>query len=102
PRPGRKIKTFPGTRVEPDGTTVPTQDDRAVVPIPEPNPAFHLATVFRPVDGTLPMLRVGHTYRLRLPWVDLAGDGVPIADTAPVSGKLTYRRFEPAAPPTLL
>jgi hypothetical protein len=101
PRPGRRIKSFPGTRVE-DGRTVPTQEERAVAPIPEPQSDLHLTTTFQPEPGTLPKLRFGRRYRLRLPWVDLSGEAAATDDTAPASGGIDYRRFEPLAPPALL
>ena len=103
PRPGRKIKAVSGTRTEPDGRVVPTQTEEVVAPIPEPEAKLHLATVFETPPGTLPRLRIGRTYRFRIPWVDLAGESVkPIPSTAPVSADVTYRRFEPLAPPVLL
>jgi hypothetical protein len=102
PRPGRKIRSVTGTRVEADGRVVPTQDEETVAPIPEPSPELHLATIFRPTDGSLPKLRIGSKYRFRLPWVDLAGEGVAIRVSAPVSSEVVYRRFEPMAPPALL
>jgi hypothetical protein len=103
PRPGRKIKAVTGTRTEPDGRVVAVQSEDVVPPVPEPDPKFHLATVFRTPPGTLPRLRIGRTYRFRIPWVDLAGESVTELPTnAPVSADITYRRFEPVAPPALL
>jgi hypothetical protein len=100
-RPGRRIRWVPGTRTE-DGRVVPTQDEEAVPPVPEPQAELHLATAFRPPPGTLPKLRFGRRYRFRVPWVDLAGGVAAKAASAPVSGEITYRRFEPLAPPALL
>jgi hypothetical protein len=102
PRPGRKIRPVEGTRVEPDGRVVPTQTEEVVAPIPEPHPDIRLATSFQPTDGSLPMLRIGRTYRFRVSLVDLAGERIDAAANAPVSGEVTYRRFEPLAPPALL
>ncbi len=103
PRPGRIIKAVPGTRVEPDGRVVPTQMETVVAPVPEPHPPLHLATTFQTPAHSLPKLRIGRSYRFRAPWVDLAGESVkPLPTTAPVSGDVQYRRFEPLAPPTLL
>jgi hypothetical protein len=103
PRPGRVIRDVPGTRIEPDGRVVPTQDEKVVAPVPEPLAQLHLATVFQSPPGQLPKLRIGNAYRLRLPWVDLAGERIrPIADSAPATVPVMYRRFEPVAPPVLL
>ena len=102
PRPGRKIRPVEGTRVEADGRVVPTQTEEVVAPIPEPHPDIRLATSFRPTDGSLPMLRFGRKYRFRVSPVDLAGGRIDAAANAPVSGEVTYRRFEPLAPPALL
>jgi hypothetical protein len=101
PRPGRRIKAVPGTRPD-DGRVVPTQDEEAVPPVPEPQAELHLATAFRSPPGTLPKLRFGRRYRFRVPWVDLAGGAAAKSASAPVSGEITYRRFEPLAPPALL
>ncbi len=103
PRPGRKIKAVTSTRTEPDGRVVPVQTEEVVPPIPEPDPSFHIATVFRTPTGSLPRLRLGRTYRFRVPWVDLAGEAVTeLPANAPVSADIAYRRFEPFAPPALL
>ena len=100
PRPGRRIKPQVGTRPE-DGRDVPTQDEVAVPPAPEVRPELHLAALFR-VDGKLPRLRLGRRYRFRLAAVDLAGGDAAPSDTTPSSDAITYRRFEPLAPPALL
>jgi hypothetical protein len=100
PRPGRRIKTTESTRKE-DGRDVPTQDDVTVPPAPEIRPELHLATVFRVADK-LPRLRFGRKYRFRLAAVDLAGDAAAATDTTPTSEAITYRRFEPLAPPAIL
>ena len=58
----------------------------------------HVTCEVRP--GTLPRLRFGHSYRLRLRTVDLAGNSVPL-DRAPdtATSELTFRRYEPVLPP---
>jgi hypothetical protein len=101
PRPGRRIKPVEGTFRE-DGRTVPTQREVAVPPAQEVRPELHMAATFRAVDGSLPRLRLGGRYRFRLPAVDLAGESQPVSDVTPVSDAITYRRFEPLAPPALL
>ena len=73
-----------------------------------------LETSFKVQDGTLPRLRFGHNYRLRVRVVDLAGNS-PTLDEAtaleaalpqlkarlPADDDLIYRRFEPINPPEL-
>ena len=86
--------------LRPDGTR------RVARPAPVGDPSetlaslhTHLVCEVRP--GTLPRLRFGHSYRLRLRTVDLAGVSVPI-DLAPDTGtgELTFRRYEPVLPPS--
>jgi hypothetical protein len=100
PMPGRRIKPLEGTRHE-DGRSVPTQAEVAVPPAPEVRPELHLAAVFK-VAGKLQRLRFGRRYRFRLAAVDIAGENAPPSATTPVSDAITYRRFEPLAPPALL
>ena len=99
PRPGRRITTVD---VSPPESDRPVLEERVVLPVPEPHEKLHLATVFRPASQSLPTLRFGVTYRFRLPWVDLAGEAVDRPESAPESGDVTYRRFEPLAPPALV
>ena len=58
---------------------------------------------------TLPMLRVGHTYRVRMRTVDVAGNSVPFSEKelAPLESELASEaqlavRFEPVPSPTML
>ncbi len=53
------------------------------------------------LPGSLPRLRFGATYRMRMRLVDLAHNAESWAaqDAAGASAKITYRRFEPVAPP---
>jgi hypothetical protein len=99
PRPGKRI-------VEPgegdDGGSIAHYDPEAGNPFP------HVSEV-RPETGTLPRLRVGHTYRMRVRTVDLAGNSVPFTEQElePVEPDLSseaqrYRRFEPVPSPTVL
>jgi hypothetical protein len=90
--PGRRITATEGT----------PQGEDAAVPVPEPVAQLHLATTFSPEVGTLPRLRIGGRYRFRLPWVDLAGNAGERSKTGPASDEVTFRRFEPLAPPSLL
>jgi hypothetical protein len=59
--------------------------------------------------GSLPRLRIGHTYRLRARTVDLAGNSRPFSEKELepqeqdlASESESYMRFEPVASPTVL
>jgi hypothetical protein len=54
--------------------------------------------------GSLPRLRFGHSYRVRARVVDVAGGGIPPADTdtGHASPPIVYGRYEPVLPPTLV
>ena len=64
-----------------------------------------LATVFRPSGGSLPMLRFGRTYRMRVRVVDLAGNSADFQSTGTVpdygSDSHLYCRYEPVGSPDL-
>ncbi|MGI5521662.1 hypothetical protein ACQEUX_11965 [Micromonospora sp. CA-259024] len=71
-------------------------------PAPQPAADEHLRLTVRPqvLPGSLPRLRFGHTYQVRLRTVDVAGNALG-PDNAPdvASGRRAYLRFEPVAPP---
>jgi hypothetical protein len=56
------------------------------------------------VDGSLPRLRFGRSYRLRVRACDLVGNAVPHSsdDASAASPLSVYRRFEPIEPPALV
>ncbi len=65
-----------------------------------------LATSFTPTNGTLPSLRFGRSYKVRVRLADLAGNSAPFdeGDAQPeeaVSNPVTYRRYEPIESPAL-
>lgn len=69
-------------------------------------PGLPLETTYSAVPGTLPRLRFGRTYRLRVRLVDLAGTSEPFTEdyerpAGAESAWLTYRRHEPVEPPAL-
>jgi hypothetical protein len=68
-----------------------------------------LVSVVTVAPKSLPMLRVGHTYRVRMRTVDLAGNSVPFSpkELAPLDSELASEaqlavRFEPVPSPTVL
>jgi hypothetical protein len=59
--------------------------------------SFRLEARFKPKPHTLPRLRFGHSDRLRIRCVDLAGEPLAAAGAgSPVSDDVMFRRFEPA------
>jgi hypothetical protein len=73
-----------------------------------PNSDFPIEISASVPKKTLPPLRFGRDYTLRARVVDLAGNSLPPTATVPavvngaVSPTLTYRRYEPVAPPALV
>lgn len=63
-----------------------------------------LETTFSLIPGTLPRLRFGYTYRLRARTVDLAGNSLSFEspNEAEATVPITYNRFEPLSPPTVI
>ncbi|MBM3956604.1 MAG: hypothetical protein FJ313_00955, partial [Gemmatimonadetes bacterium] len=71
---------------------------------PKAKPAeYGLETSFMPKPGSLPRLRFGHSYRMRVRVVDLAGNSVPpdSADASAASDPVEYARHEPVSTPIL-
>lgn len=98
PRPGRTLENHLEEPL-PEGEAY----DRPQLPQSTAVTEFRLVTTFVPKPGTLPRLRFGHRYRLRVLGVDLAGEPIttPTADSV-ASDPVTFRRFEPASPPAVL
>jgi hypothetical protein len=91
PRPGATI-----------GTHVPTNPHDVTTPVrSDAQSDFRLRTEFRAKPGSLPRLRFGHTYAMRVVCVDLSGERLSTIEPA-ASQALMYRRYEPAGPPALL
>lgn len=67
---------------------------------------YGLSAHFKVQPGTLPRLRYGVGYRLRLRVVDLAGNSLSLEqapqDTTGATSQLTYTRFEPVPTPFLV
>jgi hypothetical protein len=104
---------FPGKAlsrdVDPDNALVEDPDH----PQNEPATPFKMTTQFSRVAGSLPALRFGRRYRLRLRTVDLAGNSMghndPIANLLafltglPRDGEgFAFLRYEPVAAPTVV
>ncbi|NEX91527.1 hypothetical protein [Caulobacter sp. 17J65-9] len=73
----------------------------AADPLPSGLP---LDVAFAAQPGTLPSLRFGRSYRVRVRLVDLAGNSLAADAAAPagaVSDPQTYLRYEPVEPPSL-
>jgi hypothetical protein len=103
PRTGRTIVPVPGTRTLPDGTVAPTQGETPGAPASTAPAGFRLETRFAVPNGTLPRLRFGWRYRVRMPWVDMSGQRAGQKDDAlPTSDEVVYLRFEAVGPPALL
>lgn len=91
----------PGQTILPDHTTGDPANT-AVTP-------FKMETSFRAKPNTLPRLRIGYSYKLRVRAVDLAGNSVfqpgdPefATDQPEITALIKYRRCEPVSPPPLL
>ena len=97
-RPGAAINRSPdpSRATDPD----PTLD--------QPMTPFKMVATFAPVAASLPKLRFGDRYQLRVRAVDLAGNSVPLDRpsrsnlVAPPKLGLPYLRFEPVPHPVLL
>ena len=96
PRPGKTIG-------EQGDTNGPLTD-----PQPQPMMPFKLVTQFKAAPRSLPRLRFGAGYRMRVRIADLAGNSVPLEDAgsaraipAPVLPPRNYLRFEPVGSPSV-
>jgi hypothetical protein len=77
-----------------------------VDPPDQPQAALDVTVDAEPVRGSLPVLRFGHSYRLRARGVDVAGNGPEFdadqPDAAHATAEFPYLRFEPVAAPEVL
>ena len=97
PRYGRTILSTPGFKTEIDD------------PPNEPATAFKLKASFVPPAKSLPRLRFGYEYKMRVRAADLAGNSVFKPGEAAfletqdeVTKQIRYRRFEPIPPPMVM
>ena len=73
----------------------------------DPDLEFKINAQSNPVAGTLPKLRFGKDYRIRIRAVDLAGNSVPLIQESEDSQEtirknIRYMRFEPLSSPVFL
>ncbi|MGO8701999.1 MAG: hypothetical protein ACLQVY_30315 [Limisphaerales bacterium] len=102
PRPGKALNRSPdpGKALDSDPT------------LGAPMTPFKMTASFTPKPGSLPELRFGSYYRLRVRTVDLAGNSLPVATSLPPSlnlfaapangAQMRYFRFEPVGPPLVV
>jgi hypothetical protein len=81
-------------------------DDTVGEPPPSP-PPLPLKFDYRAAPGSLPRLRFGEEYRVRMRAADLAGNSVPLALAAPPSdpnlvAAIHYERYEPVSSPVVV
>jgi len=104
-RPNQTIKAE--TSVEADPTTgnlVDKQKELVERPRSQPMGDIDLEPMLKAVPGSLPRLRFGHTYRMRVRAVDIAGNSLPMEhdDWQKATLPHTYRRYEPVSSPALV
>jgi hypothetical protein len=95
------VASRPGRILDAPDAATPLRDD----PGDPPGDTFRVSIGATVAPGTLPMLRVGRSYRLRVRTVDLANNSVPFdehGDDAHASPEVHYGRLEPVATPTVL
>src|SRR5712692_7211189 len=115
PRPGKTIIAenydssgnplkSPTRKNEYTGEPLQVQNEKVA---PSPNTAIdgvNIETAFVPQPGTLPRLRFGHTYRMRVRAADIAGNSLPAEskDDSQASQDHLFTRFDPVVPPALV
>ena len=109
PRPGAALNRDPRAPEPGNPDTAPTRVAN------DPQTTMGLALESAVAPGTLPRLRFGHEYRVRLREVDLAGQGLTVAEAdawlaspaaatpaVPAQGATAYLRFEPVPAPAVV
>ena len=109
PRPGAALNRDPRAPDPDDPQTAPTRVAN------DPHTSMGLSLESQVLPGTLPKLRFGHEYRFRLREVDLAGQGLSVAEadrwlespaaatpTVPSVHGAPYLRFEPVPAPAVV
>ena len=98
PRVGKGINT--------EGKEVSSDQEEAEKYKLDKSTDFRLQVDIKPAPGTLPKLRFGKRYRLKIRTVDIAGNGLPHDVSPEDAGKtvkqgIEYRRFEPLSSPII-
>ena len=104
PEPAKSLKNNP--KILPEGTPMDVQEAEMVRPSEgDPGPGMPLKSTYAVEPGTLPALRFGRTYTVRLRTVDLAGYSVDVTTPSP-SGispiGAPYLRYEPVESPAVV
>ena len=101
PRPG---KTIVAENYDSSGNPLPHQNENVVPVANRAADGVNIETAFVPQPGTLPRLRFGHTYRMRVRAADIAGNSLPAdsKDDSQASQEHLYTRFDPVVPPALV
>jgi hypothetical protein len=88
-------------------------DQQAVLVSNDAPPGIELSISIQPRPGSLPRLRYGHSYRVRIRAVDLVGNGLKLdpapppdpthpAPESPFSDSVVFTRFEQIDPPVVV
>ncbi|HEY3366431.1 MAG TPA: hypothetical protein VGK74_15355 [Symbiobacteriaceae bacterium] len=87
-------------------SVIGTKDEIQAEPVQPAAPDFKLQVTFTAVKRSLPRLRFGRQYRLKVRSVDLAGNGPGPSgrnlDPQVLSPHVRYQRYEPVAQPVLI
>ncbi|MEM7101841.1 MAG: hypothetical protein AAF502_01845 [Bacteroidota bacterium] len=93
---------IPGKSVDPDDSIPPDEEVKYQTPQAF---NFKLNSRFSVVPGTLPKLRFGNKYRVKIRTVDLAGNSINLTinpNNQNAVAKLQYDRYEPVLSPTTI
>jgi hypothetical protein len=85
--------------------TSPGHIEEVVKPVRnEPETEFRLETAIKAKPSSLPSLRFGRRYRMRVRACDIAGNSLPYTtdEEAEATEPVQFGRYEPIAPPTLV
>lgn len=94
-----------GNFIDPDDKTT-TGATSKNINTPPASYDYQVATEMETVKGSLPRLRYGRKYRMRVRWVDVCGNGAKFTELDPNDFKcssplITYMRWDPIISPTI-
>lgn len=90
-----------------EGTEISSDEDERKKYLLDKDIPFRLQVNTRPAPKSLPMLRFGRTYKIKVRTVDITGNGLPV-DVLPenesqsIKSGIKYLRYEPLPAPVLL